>query len=53
MRYKFHNVKLKKDTNFITANELLNEVRNKMKSYFETSMIDDSDMYPIIRSRLS
>lgn len=53
MRYKFHNVKLKKDTNFITANELLNEVRNKMKSYFETSMIDDSDMYPIIRSCLS
>jgi hypothetical protein len=53
MRAKFNNVKLDKNVHFIPADELLMEVRNKLKSYFEDSSLDDSDMYPIIRACLS
>jgi len=53
MRYNFNNFKLDKTTNFITAEELLSEVRNKLTSYFEDSSLDDSNMYPVIRSCLS
>jgi hypothetical protein len=53
MRAKFNNVKLDKAVHFITADELLMEVRNKLSSYFEDSSLDDSNMYPIIRSCLN
>jgi len=53
MRAKFNNIKLDKEVNFIPAEELLVEVKNKLKVFFEDSSLDDSNMYPIIRSCLS
>lgn len=44
---------LKKDIHFILAQELLNEVRNELRVYFEKSILDDSHFYPVIRSCLA
>lgn len=44
---------LKKEDNFITSQELLHEVRNELRTYFERSILDDSYFYPVIRGCLS
>lgn len=44
---------LKKDINFITAQDLLQEVRNELRSFHERSVLDDSYFYPVIRLCLS
>jgi len=46
-------MKLDKGTNFIPAQDVLNEVRNELRSYFERGVVDDSLLYPVIRSCLS
>lgn len=47
-----YNVNLNKDTNFITAQDLLAEVKNELKIYHERSILDDSYFYPVIRNCL-
>ena len=46
-------MKLNKEINYIPAQEVLNEVRNELKTYFERGLVDDSLMYPVIRSCIS
>ena len=46
-------VQLKKDTNFITAQDILAEVYNFLGVYSERGLLDDSIFYPKIRSCLS
>lgn len=46
-------MKLNKETNFITAEELLVEVRNQLKKFYQQQAIDDSYMYPVIRNSLA
>lgn len=46
-------MKLNKETNFIPAQDVINEVRNELRSYFERGVVDDSLLYPVIRSCLS
>lgn len=44
---------LKKDINFISAQDLLHEFKNDLRTYFERSILDDSYFYPVIRECLS
>lgn len=46
-------LKLNKEVNYITAQELLAEVRNFLGKYMERAVLDDSVFYPKIRSCLS
>lgn len=50
---KLRQTNLDKDTQFITASEILHEVKNELRVYFERSVLDDSYFYPVIRSCLS
>jgi hypothetical protein len=47
------NYNLDKDRDFISAQELLHELRNELTVYFERSILDDSHFYPVIRDCLS
>lgn len=40
---------LTKEANFILADEVFNEVRNTLNSFFERSLVDDSILYPVAR----
>lgn len=51
MMFRKHD--LKKDIHFIPASELLDEVRNDLRVYFERSVLDDSHFYPVIRECLA
>ncbi len=42
-----------KDVHFITAEELLAEVKNDLRVYFERAVIDSSHLYPVIRECLA
>lgn len=46
-------IDLKKDIHFITAQDILNEVKNDLRVYFERNVVDDSHLYPVIRECLS
>lgn len=46
-------IKLDKEIDFITAEELLLEVHNRIPTYVEKNMVDDSIFYPIIRECLA
>lgn len=46
-------LKLDKEDNFITADEILNELKNEIPTYFERGIIDDSIFYPHIKYCLS
>lgn len=46
-------IDLKKDVHFITAQDILNEVKNDLRVYFERNVVDDSHLYPVIRECLS
>ena len=46
-------VRLKKETNFIPAQELLDEVRNMLRKYVEMGLLDDSIFYPKLRHCLA
>jgi len=46
-------VNLKKDLNFITAQDLLNEVKNDLRVFFERAVVDDSHLYPVVRECLA
>lgn len=39
--------------NYIPAQELIREVKNELSSYFEKSALDESYLYPVIRTCLS
>lgn len=45
--------KFDKELNYITGEELLNEVRLKLSNYFERGVLDDSMFYPVIRECLA
>lgn len=44
---------LRKDINFIPATDILNEVENDLRVYFERSVLDKSHLYPVIRDCVS
>lgn len=44
---------LKKDINFIPAEDLISEVKNDLRTYFERAVVDNSHLYPVIRECLA
>lgn len=44
---------LDKNVNFITAEDLLTEVKNDLRVYFERAVVDNSHLYPVIAECLS
>ena len=47
------NRQLNKDTNYISVQDVLAEIKSTMRSYFEQGLIDDGTLYPTIRDRLA
>lgn len=47
------NRQLNKDTNYISVQDVLAEIKSTMRSYFEQGLIDDGTLYPTIRDCLA
>ena len=42
-----------KDVHFIPADEIIGEIKNDLRVYFERSVVDESHLYPVIRECLA